>query len=176
MGTKDDQHCPQPAQFRRKVCGAGSWRNYRSPPNRPDVASSRRFTRSGARSSSGPKGLPGNNQRRAGSPRCGRRSGLLPRPRYRFGFLRPFRSSCAKTDAASALASCAVGFFRPDSTAEARLDVLSLLCFLAIPCSTYRIGISCRTRDEYPPLPVWLSTVMVPHGTDVRFGGSKANV
>ena len=44
----------------------------------------------------------------------------------------PFFSSWLNTDAASFLTSLVVGFFAPDSTLEANVDVLSEDCFFGM--------------------------------------------
>jgi len=47
----------------------------------------------------------------------------------------PFFSSWLSTDAASVLTSVAVGFFLPDSTFEASVDVLLVDCFFVMSFS-----------------------------------------
>ena len=47
-------------------------------------------------------------------------------------FLLPFFSSWLRTEPANFLTSAGVGFFAPDRTFDARVDVLLLDCFFAI--------------------------------------------
>lgn len=68
--------------------------------------------------------------RMKGCPTIGSRKRQLGRVAYRPRL--PFFSSWLKTEAASFLTSFAVGFLAPESTLDAREDVLSEDCFLAI--------------------------------------------